>query len=85
MADDKTDVYSVRFFFRGREIKSENEPPRDIVEEYLNYVTTGIAHPGWDIKKDDFKAHICSDNCSVEACIIWGRPYTDSVIEAFDS
>ena len=85
MSDKKLDVYSVRFFFRGREIRSENEPPRNIVVEYLNFVTSGIAHPGWDDEKDDLKVHLCSINCGMEACIVWGRPYTDSVMEAFDS
>ena len=85
MSRDKACVYDVKFFFRGRRIKEENEPPINIIEEALNFITMGIVHPGWDESKGRNRVHTCNENCALEVCLVWGRPYVNSVMEAFDS
>ena len=75
-------VYNTKYFYRGRQIDEDFEPPYNFTEEFINHMTNGLVHPGWSEANDDFESHSCSSNCSIESCIIFGQPYTSSVLEA---
>ena len=77
-----TAVYSVKFFFRGRKIAIDNEPPADIVDAFLDFLTGGLVVPEWDIEKEKAHKHYCDSRCAIETCIVMGVPYTDSVMDA---
>ncbi len=77
-------VYDTRFFFRGQRIACDNEPPAKFIDAFLDLFTMGVAHPGWDKSTNSQKVHKCNEGCRIEACMIWGRPYVNSVVEAFD-
>ena len=74
--------YEIKFFFRGKRIHEDDEPPADLTERFLDLMTCGLVHPGWSTERDDLIQHSCNDNCAIEACIIIGRPYTNSVMDA---
>ena len=80
-----TAVYGVKYFFRGRRIAAENEPPADLVDVFLDFVTGGLVRPGADIDEAEGHKHYCDENCAIETCIVLGRPYTDSVKEALEA
>ena len=79
---NSTAVYGVKYFFRGRRIAAENEPPPDLVDVFLDFIIGGLAYPGSDT---DGHKHYCDENCAIETCIVMGRPYTDSVKEALEA
>ena len=76
------ECYDIKHFYRGRRIHQDDEPPEDLTRRFLDFLTTGLVHPGWSAEKDDFLEHYCDDACAIEACIIIGQPYTQSVMEA---
>ena len=84
MSGSKTEVYSIKFFFKGRRIAEESEPPADLIDEFIDFVADGIIHQEWDANESTFIEHnSCDEDCAVEACLIFGWPYTSSVREAF--
>ena len=74
--------YEVKCFFRGKRIHEDYEPPHEITERFLDLITCGLVHPGWSNSRDDVRQHRCNENCAIEVCIILGRPYTNSVLDA---
>ena len=81
--DSETAVYSVSFYFRGRRITESSEPPTNLIDGFLDVLASGLFHPGWDHENDTFLEHSCGDDCAIETCIVFGRPYTKSVRESF--
>ena len=77
-----TAVYAVKFFFRGRRIAVDNEPPADVVDAFLNFFTGGLVIPDWNGKADEAHKHYCDSRCAIETCIVLGMPYTESVMDA---
>ena len=77
-----TAVYSVKFFFRGRRIAVDNEPPADIVDAFLNFFTGGMVMNDWNADKNEAHKHYCDSRCAIETCIVLGAPYTESVMDA---
>ena len=77
-------VYGIKYFFRGRRIAVENEPPSDLIDVFLDFVADGLVIPGsGNVAKEQHK-HYCDESCAIETCIVLGRPYTNSVKEAFE-
>ena len=74
--------YEVKYFYRGRRIHEDDEPPSNLTERFLDLMTNGLVHPGWSHETDEVSQHSCDDNCAIETCIVIGRPYTNSVLEA---
>ena len=77
--------YDVKFFYRGRRIHEDDEPPSNLTDNFLNMLTSGIIHPGWSIENQEIHRHSCGSNCAIEACIIIGRPYCNTVYEALSA
>ena len=76
----KTMVYNIKFFFRGKRIAEECEPPNDLIDDFLDFVANGILHEGWDTVKEDTLEHLyCTDDCAIETCLVFGWPYSISV------
>ena len=83
MNDSSTiSVYGIKYFFRGRQIEDRFEPPCNFTEKFLDILTDGLAHPGWNFQTQNFRRHNCDVNCGVESCIVIGWPYTRSVLDA---
>ena len=82
---NSTAVYGVKYFFRGRRIAAENDPPADLVDVFLDFITGGLVCPGFDQEGAERHKHFCDENCAIETCIVLGRPYTDSVKEALEA
>ena len=75
-------VYGVKYFLRGRQVADTHEPPYKFTEVFLNKLTDGLAHPGWSNSDNCELTHNCDDGCGIECCIVMGRPYTNSVMDA---
>ena len=76
----KTTVYNIKFFFRGRQIAEECEPPADLIDDFLDFVANGILHCGWDQEREAPLEHNhCTEDCAIETCLVFGWPYTISV------
>ena len=75
-------VYGVKYFFRGRQIEDAFEPPSNFTEKFLDLLTDGLAHPGWNFQTQSYAKHNCEEACGLECCIVIGWPYTESVLEA---
>ena len=73
-------IYNARYVFRGRHIDENSEPPYNFTERFMDHLTQGFIHE----RNDVLNPHSCSSNCSIESCIVMGRPYTGSVLEAVD-
>lgn len=79
----KTKVYNLRFFFRGKQIAEECEPPTDLIDDFLDFIANGIIHLGWDQNNSSVTEHsYCTDDCAIETCIVFGWPYSISVRES---
>ena len=79
----KTTVYNLKFFFRGRQIAEECEPPTDLIDDFLDFIANGIIHLGWDQSNEiEIEHSYCSDNCAIETCLVFGWPYSISVRES---
>ena len=83
MDDSKTQVYTVNFYFRGRRIAEECEPPTNLIEDFLDMLANSLIHEDWNEDEGTFIEHdYCTEECAIETCIIMGRPYTCSLREA---
>jgi len=81
--DSRAQVYAVSFYFRGRRIADECEPPTNLVEDFLDFIANSLVHRNWDSLNGTFEEHeYCTEECAIETCIIMGRPYTCSLREA---
>ena len=78
-------VYGIKYFFRGRRIAVENEPPTDLVDVFLDFVAEGLVMPGTENDAKEQHKHYCDEVCAIETCVVIGRPYTNSVKEAFEA
>ena len=82
--DSKTELYGYKVLFRGRQIVGECEPPVNLIEVFIDLITSQLTHPGWDNKLKDRKRHYCDENCAFETYIIMGRPYCASLRVALE-
>ena len=81
----KTEIYNVKFYFRGRRIAEENEPPANLIDDFLEFLANGLVQREWDESRDSYVEHdYCTDECAIETCIIMGRPYTSSLRAAME-
>ena len=71
--------YGFKIYFRGRQIREDCLPPDDLIENFIERFTNGLAHSGWSWENDDFEKHHCHMEYSIETCILLGYPLTDSV------
>lgn len=82
----RTTVYSCSFYYRGRRITDECEPPTDLIDDFLDFLADGLVQNEWDETNDAFIEHdYCTEHCAIETCVILGRPYTKSLREAFEA
>ena len=76
----KTTVYGIKFFFRGRQMDEDSEPPSNLIDDFLDMVISGIACRDWDWEKDEEMEHTsCTEDCAIETCVVIGQPYSNSV------
>lgn len=79
----KTTVYGIKFFFRGRQLDEESEPPSNLIDDFIDLLIGGLARNEWDAEKDQEIEHdFCTEECAIETCIVMGRPYATSLEEA---
>ena len=79
----KTQIYNIKFFFRGRRIAEDCEPPTDLIDDFLDFVANGVLHFGWDQADNSRIEHAyCDENCAIETCLAFGWPYTASLRES---
>ena len=82
----RTTVYSCSFYYRGRRITDECEPPADLIDDFLDFLAGGLIQVEWDGANNTFVEHdYCTEDCAIETCVIFGRPYTRSLREAFEA
>ena len=80
MSMSKTTVYGIKFYFRGRRLDDDSEPPSNLVDDFLDIILSGIARRDWDWENDTEIEHKhCTELCAIETCIIMGQPYHKSV------
>ena len=85
-SNTKTMVYNIKFFFRGKRTAEECEPPDDLIYDFLDMVANGILHVGWDNSTNaNVKHNHCTDECSIETCLVFGWPYSISVRESLEA
>ena len=77
-------VYGVTFFYRGRMIHEDFEPPSNFTDKFLDELTLGLVHPGWSMERNEVISHSCKAECALETFIIMGRPYTKDLKTAVD-
>ena len=77
-------VYGVSFFYRGRLIHEDFEPPSNFTDKFLDELTSGLVHPGWSVERNEIIPHSCKAECALETFIIMGRPYTKDLKTAVD-
>ena len=78
----KCSVYDVKYFYRGRQIRSDSTPGNDFTASFLDHLTMGMIHPGWSFEKDDFLKHACDEMCALESYLVIGRPFVNTVKDA---
>ena len=85
MADSgELSVYQTYFYYRGRLVDEDCEPPSNFTDKFLDKLTAGLTHPGWSTESHELIKHSCKAECALETFIIMGRPYTDSIQQAVD-
>ena len=77
-------VYQTSFYYRGRLVDEDCEPPSSFTDGFLDQLTSGIIHPGWSVDSHEIIKHSCKAECALETFIIMGRPYTKNIMEAVD-
>ena len=76
----KTTVYGIKFYFRGRQIDEESEPPADLIDDFIDMIVGGIACRDWDWEKNAEVEHkYCTEDCAIETCIVMGQPFYKTV------
>ena len=81
----KTEVYNVKYFFKGRRIADESEPPADLIDDFIDYLADGITTFGWEKERGLITEHpYCTEDCAVEVCIAFGWPYTRDLRQALE-
>lgn len=77
-------VYQTFFYYRGRLMDEDSEPPSNFTDKFLDSLTAGLIHPGWSEDLQDIAEHACKEECALETFIVMGRPYTKNIREAVD-
>ena len=77
-------VYQTSFYYRGRLMDEDCEPPSNFTDRFLDSFTAGLIHPGWSIESQELIEHSCKAECALETFILMGRPYTKDIKEAVD-
>ena len=77
-------VYQTFYYYRGRLIDEDFEPPSNFTDKFLDHLTAGLIHPGWSEERQQIITHACKAECALETVIIMGRPYTKDVKQAVD-
>ena len=77
-------VYQTFYYYRGRLMDEDSEPPSNFTDKFLDSLTAGLIHPGWSEERQEVIAHSCREECALETFIILGRPYTNNIREAVD-
>ena len=77
-------VYQTFYYYRGRLVDEDFEPPSNFTDRFLDHLTAGLIHPGWSEERQQIITHACKAECALETVIIMGRPYTKDVKEAVD-
>ena len=83
MADKcELSVYQTSYFYRGRLVDEDYEPPSNFTDKFLDELTAGITHPGWSVDAHELIKHSCKAECALETFLVMGRPYTKNIKEA---
>ena len=80
MSMTKTTVYGIKFYFRGRQLDDDSEPPSNLIDDFLDIIISGIACRDWDRERDTEAEHKhCNEYCAIETCVVMGQPFYKSV------